>query len=324
MSDLKGYANIFDGIKPFAGEVPRGFAVDFIGALTDANFRTMWGVDPATTGGTFVETKLPTIADGEGWFEAANWVMAAREARDRFVMVTLGACYGSQAVGSYKALQQLNPMPYKLVAVEPEPDNVQWVIRHMRDNGIDPDDQWIVSQAIGDKNDPVLFPVGSPGSGAQNCFSTNENAAREFYVKEIIKSGRVEEALTNLLMHNTTGLKKDLVPGSSYNFMSEIKVMSAVTLKDILSPFDIVDYVESDIQQSEILVFPPFMDLLKKKVRRIHIGTHGREVHDTLLALFKRDGWEIVFDFAPNMTHNSALGSFVTNDGVLTVRNPAL
>jgi hypothetical protein len=324
MSDLKGYANVFDGIKPFAGQVPAGFAVDFLGTLTDANFRTMWGIDPKAVGGSAVETKVPTIADGEGWFEAANWVMAAKEARGRFVMVTLGACYGSQAVGSYKALQQLNPMPYKLVAVEPEPDNVKWVIRHMRDNGIDPDDQWIVSMAIGDKNDPVLFPVGSPGSGAQNCFSTNENAAREYYVKEIVAGGHIEEALRNLLMHNTTGIKKDLVPGSDYNFMSEIKIMSAVTLKDILSPFDVVDYVESDIQQSEILVFPPFMDLLKKKVRRIHIGTHGDEVHATLLALFVKDGWEIVFDFAPNKTHASALGSFVTNDGVLTVRNPAL
>lgn len=324
MSDLKGYANIFDGIKPFAGDVPRGFNVDFIGTLIDANFRSMWGVDPKSAGGHFVQTKVPTIADGEGWFEAANWVLAAREAKNRFVMVTLGACYGGQAVGSYKTLQQLNPMPYKLVAVEPEPENVRWIIRHMRDNGIDPGDQWIVAMAISDRNDPVLFPVGSPGSGAQNCFSTNENAARHHYVKEILASGHVEEALSNLLLHNTTGIQKNLVPGSDYNFMSEIKVMSAVTLKDILSPFDIVDYVESDIQQSEILVFPPFMDLLKKKVRRVHIGTHGGEVHDTLLALFVKDGWEIVFDFAPNQTHNSALGSFVTNDGVLSVRNPSL
>jgi hypothetical protein len=324
MSDLKGYANVFDGIKPFAGQVPKGFTVDFLGTLTDANFRSMWGIDPSNTGGGEIQTQVPTIADGEGWFEAANWVLAAKDARERFVMVTLGACYGSQAVGSYRALQQLNPMPYKLVAVEPEPDNVKWVIRHMRDNGIDPDDQWLVSMAIGDRNDPVLFPVGSPGSGAQNCFSTNENAAREYYVKEIIASGHVKEALSNLLMHNTTGIKKDLVPGSDYNFMSEIKIMSAVTLKDILSPFDVVDYVESDIQQSEILVFPPYMDLLKKKVRRIHIGTHGEEVHATLLALFVKDGWEIVFDFAPNKTHTSALGSFVTNDGVLTVRNPTL
>ncbi len=325
MNDLKGYANIFGDIKPFAGEVPRGYLVDFVGTLTDADFRSMWGVDPKTTGGSVVETQLPTMATyGECWFEAANWVLAAQDARERYVMVTLGACYGAQAVGAYRTLQLLNPMPAKLVAVEPEPGNIEWIRRHMKDNGIDPDDQWLVCSAISDRNEPVLFPVGSPGSGAQNCFSTNENAAREFYSKEIIKSGRTEDALRSLLLHNNTGIKKDLVPNSDYNFMSEIKMVSAVTLRDVLSPFDVVDFLESDIQQSEILVFPPFMDLLKKKVRRIHIGTHGAEVHATLAKLFKSDGWEIVFDFEPNKKHSSALGDFDLNDGVLSVRNPNL
>ena len=52
---------------------------------------------------------VPTIEDGEGWFEAVNWIAAAHDARGSYTMVTLGACYGAQAVGSYQALQQLNP-----------------------------------------------------------------------------------------------------------------------------------------------------------------------------------------------------------------------
>ena len=40
--------------------------------------------------------------------------------------------------------------------------------------------------------------------------------------------------------------------------------------------------------------------------------------------LFASHGWEIVFSFEPNTTHQSALGPFVTNDGVLTVKNPDL
>lgn len=327
MNDLKGYANIFDGIRPFSGEVPLGYKVDFLGTLTDANFLTMWGVDPATTGGKVETTKAPTIADGEIWFEAVDWIEAAKAARGRFVMVTLGANYGAQAVGAYKAVQAVNPMPCKLVAVEPEPDNISWTRRHMRDNGIDPLDQWVVGAAISDSNDPVLFPVGSPGSGAQNSFATNQKEARQNYVEHFSRSwfgGRAKTALSNLLLHNTTGIKNDLAPNTGYNFMAEIKMMSAVTLVDILSPFDVVDYVELDIQQSEIIVFPPFIDFLKKKVRRIHIGTHGADVHATLLALFVKNGWEVVFDFAPNQTFTSALGDFATNDGVLTVRNPTL
>jgi hypothetical protein len=95
-------------------------------------------------------------------------------------------------------------------------------------------------------------------------------------------------------------------------------------LRDVLAPFEFVDYLDSDIQQSESIVFPPFLDLLKRKVRRIHIGTHGKDVHRSLHELFQSDGWEIVFSYAPNATHPSALGAFTINDGVLTVRNSAL
>lgn len=322
MNDLQRFAEAFRGVKPWTGPVPAGYMVDFLGTLTDAKFRVPFGVDPTAVGGRPGSTRLPVIGDGEGWFEAVNWVEAAREARGRYVMMTLGACYAAQAVGAYRALQLLNPMPCKLVAVEPEPENCQWIRRHMRDNGIDPDDHWLVPLALSDRNDPVLFPVGSPGTGAQNCVSTNEATSREIYAREIVASGRVEDALRNLLIHNTTGLTKDLVPGS--NFMAEIKVVSAVTLADLLGPFERVDYIEADMQQSEIVVIPPFIDLLKRKVRRVHIGTHGREVHRALYQLFDKQGWEIVFSFEPNGTYATDVGTFATNDGVLTVLNPAL
>jgi hypothetical protein len=324
VNDMTPYAHLFDGVKPWAGEVPRGFLVDFSGALTDARFRTMFGVDAATAGGRYQETRLPVMEDGEGWFEAANWVMAAREAKGHFVMITLGACYGAQAIGSYKMLQQLNPMPCKLVAVEPVPENYEWVARHYRDNGLDPEDHWLVPHAIGADNTPVLFPIGAPGSGAQNAVATNNEAARKHYV-EVFSQGGPETAmaaLRNLLLHNTTGLSRDLVEGQ--DFKAEIKLVSAVTLRELLSPFDRVDYLESDIQQSEINVFPPFIDLLRKKVHRIHIGTHGKDVHWSLHDLFVNHGWKIVFSFEPNAHHETALGSFETNDGVLTVVNPDL
>jgi hypothetical protein len=66
------------------------------------------------------------------------------------------------------------------------------------------------------------------------------------------------------------------------------------------------------------------MTLLKRKVRRVHIGTHGREVHSMLMELFDKDGWDIVFNYEPNSTFTSPLGKFSTNDGVLTAVNPDL
>jgi hypothetical protein len=324
-NNLQPFAGIFDDIEPWSGAVPAGFEVDFLGTRTCKKFLQPWGDNPGIVAGAHLQTARPRLRhglNGEGWFEAVDWVEAARQARNRFVMVTLGALYGYQAVASQRALQLLNPMPYTLVAVEPDPENMEWVHCHMRDNGIDPDDQWLLHAAMGGTNEPALFPVGSPGSGAQNCISTNEEIARKNFVEGFIAQGRTEQALRNLLLHNTTGLRKDLIEGK--NFMAEIKVVSTATLRDVLAPFERVDLLESDIQESEIVVFPPFRDLLKRKVRRIHIGTHGKDVHRYLLKMFHDDGWQIIFSYEPDSQHETIFGTILTNDGVLTVRNPAV
>jgi hypothetical protein len=325
LNELQAFSGAFDGLQPWAGFVPQGYVADFLGVLTDVRFQPLSRTDPRTVGDREQRTAFPAIGTGdnaEGWFEAVNWLAAARAARGRYVMITLGACFGAQAVGAQRTLDLVNPMPSKLVAVEPVPENFAWMRRHMRTNGIDPDAHWLVPLSIGASNDPVFFPVGGAGTGANNCYSTNEAGARKVYADALTASGRAEQALRDLILRNTTGLSKDLLPG--HNVKAEIKLVSCVTLPDLLGPFEGVDYLESDIQQSEILVFPPFVDLLRRKVRRIHIGTHGRDVHDRLHKLFAEKGWEIVFSYAPNATHQSALGLFTTNDGVLTVRNPDL
>ena len=173
-----------------------------------------------------------TAADAEAWFEAVDWVTSAHEARGRYVMITLGANYGAQAVGAYRALQTINPMPYKLVAVEPVPANVDWIKPHMSNNGIDPDQHLILPLAVSDSIEPLLFPVGGAGVGANNAFSTNERDARIRYAEEFIAGGSASEALRNLLVNNTTGLMQELVPG--HDFAGEIKLISSITLNELL------------------------------------------------------------------------------------------
>jgi hypothetical protein len=97
-----------------------------------------------------------------------------------------------------------------------------------------------------------------------------------------------------------------------------------VTLRDVLIPFDQVDLLEADIQHSEVYVFPPFIEVLNGKVRRVHIGTHGRAAHELLRALFLGAGWEIVFDYAPDTRHMTEQGPLDLIDGILSARNPAL
>ena len=323
MNDLEAFKEVFAGIKPWSGFVPQGYIADFLGVLHAAEFVPLAFPDPASLGGKYQETALPTIGrvpnDAEGWCEAVDWLISAREARDRYVMISLGANYGAQAVGACRALQTVNPLPYKLVAVDPVPQNIAWIRRHMATNGIDPDAQWIVPTAISDKVEPVLFPV-SAGSGANNCYSTNHPDSRRIYAKELIERNLAAEAVENVLLNNTIGLKTELIPGSG--LWGELKFVSAITLNELLGPLDTIDLLEADIQQSEILVFPPFIDLLRRKVRRIHIGTHGEDVHAELHKLFADHGWRIVFSYKPFLRCESASGHFEIKDGILTVRNP--
>ena len=74
--------------------------------------------------------------------------------------------------------------------------------------------------AISARNDPVLFPIGSPGSGAQNCVATNEDASRQIYANEIIAAGRAAEVLRNLMTTNSTGITKDLVRARIFRLRS--------------------------------------------------------------------------------------------------------
>lgn len=325
MNSLSAYHSLFDEFEPWTGHVPSGFLVDLLGTLTDVRFRPTTKLKPEDVGGGMVATKLPTMGNGENaewWFETVNWLLAARDACGHFVMITLGAHYGAQAVGAFRALRMLNPMRCTLVAVEPEPDNFLWMQQHFRDNGLDPEDHWLIPMAVSNDNEPVFFPVGAPGVGANNSFASNEPSARRAYAREIIDANQSAEALRNLLVNNSSGIIRPVHPGLEE--MTEIKCVSAVTLRDLVDPFETVDYIEADIQQSEILVFPPFMDVLRAKVRRIHIGTHGIDNHRTLYELFERHGWTIDFAFEPNADHQTDLGLIKLNDGVLSVHNPDL
>jgi len=311
-------AALLDRIEPWSGDVPAGYVVNSLGILTDGSF--MPG-RPGPFEAHRETTHRPSLATwGEAFLELADWLLAARDAREQFVGISLGAAYGAQLVMAWKALTAVNPLPCRLVGVEPVPENCAWMRRHMSVNGIDPDAHWILQAALGPDNEPVLFPVGAPGSGCTGCSDTNAALSRRTYAELICARGAAEPVLENILTYNSTGLGYNLGGG----FDGELKFVSAVTLRDVLMPFAHVDLLEADIQHSEIGVFPPFMDVLTQKVRRIHIGTHGREAHDLLRALLLGAGWEFVFDYAPDTRHMTEQGPLELIDGVLSARNPAL
>jgi hypothetical protein len=322
MNNVSAALRSFRGLKAWEGEVPLGFRADFLGVMIDLRFREPLGVVPSQHGGNYQRHDLPTLASyGEGFFEVLQWVETARAAREKYVMISLGACFGLQAVGCYKALQAINPMPAKLVMVEPEPGNVEWITKHLTDNGIDPKDHWIVPMVVSDRHDPALFPKGHPGTGTHNCFSVNHPDERRKILEKTIREGQTEKVLSEIFLHSTTGIACPVT--NNQGMLGEVGYFSCITLSDLLAPFEHVDYVEADLQSSESVVFASCLDVLWKKVRRIYIGTHSEDIHGKLEKLFADAGWNILFSFVPFKIHQTDAGSFKADDGVLILSNPS-
>jgi hypothetical protein len=187
-------------------------------------------------------------------------------------------------------------------------------------NGIDPNEHWIRQAALGGDSEPILFPVGAGAGPSASVGNSNTKESRQAFADIFRLRGQCGRVLKNIFLHNSTGVMRDLGAG----FGAELKFVSALKLEDVLWPFARVDLLEVDIQAAELQVIAPYMELVKRKVRRLHIGTHGIDIHAKLRALFSAADWEIVFDFAPNAVHTTERGSLKLGDGVLTVRNPTV
>lgn len=318
LNDLMG---VFAGIEPWKGEVPNGRARTFIGALRPIE---PWQRGEALPDGTeYQETQLPRVSDGEQFFEWVSTLLAVRSAKRSFTMVSLGAHFGGPLVNAALALQVLNPMPYRLVGVEADPNMCAMLDEHFRENNIEPDDHWIINTALSNSNRPVVFPVCelSPGSNS----SLHSDDQRRALLDMINRSGQSEAILKNIVLESSTQFHIPLdTPEGTPEASGEPRFVSTNTVADIMRPLAFVDYLEIDIQMAEAYTLPPAMEMLTRKVRWLHLGTHGFDIHDDMRAMFETHGWEILLDFTPGTNFETAEGSFRTCDGVILAHNPAL
>ena len=313
--------NLFTGIEPWKGRVPKGRQRNFLGALypLDSWQRAQGFPDESV----FQETGLPTVARGEGYFEWASTLSAVRAARGRFTMVSLGTHYGGPLVDAALALNQVNPMPCFLVGAEADPYMCAMLNEHFRENGLDPGNHWIINCAVNDTNRPVVFPVSEIRTGSNAAL--HDPKQREALFETINGAGKSGETLRNILVDSSTHVFAPLEsePGVP-EAQGELRLISSITVADIFGPLQYADYLEIDIQGAEEWALPPAMDLLLSKVRLIHLGTHGRDLHQVMASTFTERGWEVVASLTPQTHYETEAGNFRTGDGVLILLNPAL
>jgi len=116
---------------------------------------------------------------------------------------------------------------------------------------------------------------------------------------------------------------QSIARGSNSSSESVTKV-KAITLNQILSKLEQVDLIDLDVQGAELAVLRSGIEELNKKVKRVHIGTHGRYLEQGLRELFREHEWYKVNDYCCNAREITEWGEISFQDGVQTWINPRL
>ncbi|MBM3509447.1 MAG: hypothetical protein FJX61_04815 [Alphaproteobacteria bacterium] len=304
---------VLKGLFPWRGTVADNRARNFLGVALPPGCGGM-PPDPATG---FCATTVPVPEDGETFFEWYSTYQSIEAAEDRYVAVSLGAHYGGPLVNAALLLRRLKPLPFTLVAVEADRYMFAMLKRHLTENGIDPADHWLLNVAVSDRNRPLPFTSTPVRTGTN--FAMHQDAIREAIINAIVAHGKTADAVRQLIHEASTGITFGL--GA---VKAEVELVSTVTVADVLGPLPFVDYLEIDMQASELTALPPAIGVLTRKVRRIHLGTHSDLIHRAMRKLFRDHGWAIDVDLDPYTTYRTRRGGFTPTDGVLSLVNPKL
>jgi FkbM family methyltransferase len=301
MIDLQSeHHPVFARFDRWSGEVKAGWTVNFLGVRTREAFSAgMTGV--VSSGDRWVDTEYPDF--NEEYFEWIDVLEAALAATDSFTMIELGAGWGRWLMNGAAAARRDRDLPVRLIGVEAEPTHFSWLRQHFSDNGVDERTMTLIEAAVAAQAGTVRFHVGDPSA---------------WYGQAIeLDSPPLVRAPLRLRL-------RQWLRGSPGPEARRIVDVPAVTLASILAPLELVDLIDLDVQGAEADVLEAAADELARKVKRVHVGTHGEDVERRLRALFARMAWELRNDYAAGMEMETPWGAISFQDGVQTWINPRL
>ena len=300
--------HVISYFKPFSGNVPALREVDFLGTFTRHEF--IAGLHPAAPEPRQVSDYYPAF--DEEYFEWIDLLEAVTSARESFTMIELGAGFGRWTVRAAAAWRQRNPgLPFRLIAVEPEPVVFGWMRQHFADNDVDERGHSLIHAAISDAPGSAMFYIGGPRGGP---FDRHPNS---WYGQALTKD--YDAASLNRPDGVYAGFK--VIEHSSGWRSIRIPTLS---LRCILKDVDRVDLIDLDIEGQELISLSHAIDDVDAKVKRLHIGTHSQEIEAGLRQLFAAHGWQCLADYSLNSTNQTPWGMIHFENGVQSWVNPKL
>lgn len=250
---------------------------------------------------------IPRLPDFDSeYFDWIEILDSVKSAKDKFVMIELGAGYGRWMVNAAVGVRLMNPVPVKLVAVEAEPIHYTWIKEHFADNGINPKNHQIINKAVSPKTSLVRFWIGNPSEWYGQMIAHDQTYSHSDVLKFHINS------LIRPLLPNRRRIPED----------KKTIFMKSISLNRILSDHQIVDLVSMDIQEMEFLVIEDSLRQLNQKVKKIHIATHLPELEEKIRALMHHNKWKNSVDYRCMSTNKTPYGDIYFQDGIQTWINP--
>ncbi len=244
----------------------------------------------------------------EEYFEWIDLLEAVQAAQGSFTMIELGAGYARWCVRAWVAAKRLG-LKVRLGVVEAEPQHVIWAREHVAAAGIPLSDVEWLEAAIGAEPGETVFlvemPKGNPG-----------NTPREWYGQAVTWAS-MQDAVHSGGAY--CGKRLLEMPGG----WKGVKV-AVQTLSSILERFELIDLADFDVQGVEADVIREAIEPLTAKARRLHIGTHSREIDEVLPQILGPAGWRCVRSYPCLRWNRTPFGWIHFNDGVQTWMNPRL
>ncbi|GJG89162.1 hypothetical protein tb265_43430 [Gemmatimonadetes bacterium T265] len=301
-------AEIIRAFPRYEGSGEPGFFIDFLGTRT----RTAYISTLPQAGGV-----VEDYPAGDGNFHASTveWAGALRAVLDAcrgvpFVVVELGAGWGPWLVSLASAARAKGLDDVRLVGIEGSADHVAYMHTHFADNGIDPRRHRLVHAVVGTSDGVAEFPV-------HNEPSVRWGDAAIFTEPQPWTFRRVARPVYH-------GLRRLLgrAPAAAPPRAATVRVPS-LSIPTVLRDFARVDLVHIDIQGHEYDVVASARGVLRQKVHRLVIGTHGRDIEAQLRDELGANGWTLEADEQCVYTDEAnQLGLY--RDGCQVWRNPAI
>jgi FkbM family methyltransferase len=303
---MSSHHKVFSRFRPFSGEVPAFTSADFLGTKVRHEF--VAGFGPPCPQVTKVENCYPAF--DEEYFEWIDLLESVVAAEKSYTMIELGAGFGRWVVRAAHAVQQYNDqLPYHLIAVEAEPVVFQWMRRHFRDNAIDPSKHRLVHAAVSHVSGDMLFYIGGPRGGPFDrhpsawygqCLTKGDDLSSE--------SEKDGEYCGLEVLRHKSGWRSIRVP--------------SISLASILKDLSLVDLVDMDIEGQELPTIDATIKDLNTKVKRLHIGTHGKEIESDLRQLLSSHRWRCGADYSLFSASETPWGLIHFENGVQSWVNP--